>query len=173
MKNFLELVKKRYSVRNYLEKAVEDEKLNYILECGRLAPSAANFQPWQIFVIKDREMRETLGVTYNRPWFLLAPVVLVICGDHQKGWKRSDGKDHTDTDIAIITDHLTLAAAEQDLGTCWICNFDAAASKTLLNLPDHLEPIVYLTLGYPSPSTDDNARHLRRKSMEEIITFGG
>ena len=169
MYNFLELAKARYSVRNYLDKPVEEEKLQYILECGRIAPSAANFQPWHIIVIKDLEMRRKLAVTYPRPFFIQAPVVLVICGDHNAGWKRSDQKDHTDIDAAIITDHMTLAAVEQGLGTCWICNFDARRCSEILQLPANIEPIVYLPLGYPGKEPDDRARHLVRKGMSELV----
>lgn len=167
--NFLELAKSRYSVRNYQDRPVEEEKLNYILECGRIAPSAANFQPWHVIVIRDEAIRKKLLGTYNRAWLMQAPVILVICGDHNIAWKRADGKDHTDIDIAIIVDHMTLAAAEQGLGTCWICNFDAKKSSELLNLPDNLEPIVYLPLGYTGRVTDDSTRHLARKTPEQII----
>ncbi|MCX6281119.1 MAG: nitroreductase family protein [Bacteroidetes bacterium] len=168
---FLELARSRYSVRNYLPKTVEEEKLNYILECGRVAPSAANYQPWMINVVRDPEVKKKLEETYNRDWLKQAPVILVFIGDHRKGWKRGDGKDHTDIDIAIIADHVTLAAAEQGLGTCWICNFNAVKCAELMNLPDHLEPIAYLSLGYPADSMDATSRHLKRRSLEEIIKF--
>ena len=125
MNTFLELAKKRYSLRNYLDTPVEDEKLMVVLEAGRIAPSAANFQPWHFIVIRDEEMRKKAGTTYNRPWFRKAPVIILICGDHHASWKRADGKDHCDIDISITTDHMTLAAAELELGTCWVCNFDA------------------------------------------------
>ncbi|MDP1622155.1 MAG: nitroreductase family protein [Bacteroidales bacterium] len=171
MGNFLELAMRRYSVRNYSDVRVEEEKLNYILECGRVAPSAANNQPWHIIVIRDVEMRRKLAMTYNRDWFIQAPVILVICGDHQSGWKRADGKDHTDIDVSIIIDHITLAAAEQGLGTCWICNFDAILCSQVLALPQHIEPIAYLPVGYPADSTDNNSRHLKRKSLNEIIHY--
>jgi len=164
MKTFLDLVKKRYSVRNYLDKPIEEEKLNYILECGRLAPSAANYQPWQILVIKEAILREKICSTYNRDWLRRAPVILVFCGDHQQGWKRSDGKDHVDIDVAILVDHITLAAAELDLGTCWICAFNAGKCSEILDLPGHLEPIAYLPVGYPSKKPDDRNRHLIRKN---------
>ena len=168
---FLELAKKRYSCRNYLPKVIEPEKLNYILECGRIAPSAANYQPWQIYVVTNADLKRKLYETYKRDWFLQAPVILVFLGDHSQGWKRGDGKDHTDIDISIIIDHITLAAAEQELGTCWICNFDAGKCRQILNLPDHLEPIAYLPLGYPAESTDSNVRHLKRKSINEIVHY--
>ena len=169
MNNFLELAKSRYSVRNYLNVPVEEEKLKYILECGRVAPSAANYQPWHIIVIRDYGMREKLATTYNRSWFMQAPVILVICGDHKAAWKRADGKDHTDIDAAIIIDHMTLAAAEQGLGTCWICNFDARKCREILQLPPDIEPIAYLPLGYPGKEPDDRDRHLVRKDSIEFI----
>lgn len=171
MQRFIDLVKKRYSVRNYLDIPVEEEKLNYVLECGRLAPSAANLQPWRVMVVRDADMKQRLAATYNRQWFQQAPVVLVICCDHRQSWKRADGKDHADIDAAIIIDHMTLAAAEQGLGTCWICNFDALACRNILELPDYMEPIAYLPVGYPALSTDDNARHLKRKTFDEIVSF--
>jgi nitroreductase len=169
MNNFLDLAKKRYSVRNYLDKPVEDEKLHYILECGRVAPSAANSQPWHIIVIREFELRKKLAISYNRPWFLQAPVILVICGDHDIAWRRADGKDHTDIDASIIIDHMTLAAAEQGLGTCWICNFDARKCIEILQLPINIEPVAYLPLGYPGNEPDDRNRHLIRKNLDEIV----
>ncbi len=169
MDKFYELAKARYSVRNYMDIPVEEEKLRYILECGRVAPSAANFQPWHVIVIRDFETRKKLGETYNRQWFIQASVILVICGDHQTGWKRADGKDHTDIDIAIIIDHLTLAAAEQGLGTCWICNFDALRCAEIMALPPNIEPIAYLPLGYPGKEPDDRNRHLIRKNINEFV----
>jgi nitroreductase len=114
-------------------------------------------------------LKEKLAGTYNRDWFRQAPVILVFLGDHSQGWKRGDGKDHTDIDIAILTDHITLAATEQGLATCWICNFDAMKCRQILSLPDHVEPIAYLPVGYPARSTDSNARHLVRKTLEEVV----
>ncbi len=169
MSSFLEIAQARYSVRNYSDIPVEEEKLNYILECARIAPSAANYQPWHIIVIRDPQMRWKLAETYSRPWFLQAPIILVICGDHKTGWKRTDGKDHTDIDAAILIDHLTLAAADQGLGTCWICNFDARQCREILQLPKDIEPIAYLPLGYPGKEPDDRTRHLVRKNMDEIV----
>lgn len=169
MNTFYDLAKKRYSVRKYLNRPVEEEKLNYILETGRIAPSAANLQPWHIVVVQDKETIKMLGEAYPRSWFLQSPVVLIFCGDHHAAWKRADGKDHTDIDIAILVDHITLAAAEQDLGTCWICNFDMVRCREILDLPGNIEPIVLLPLGYPDEQGADHSRHLARKKTDEII----
>ena len=169
MENFLTLAKARYSVRSYQDRPVEEEKLNYVLEAGRIAPSAANYQPWHIIVVKDPENRKKLTETYPRNWLLEAPVILVICGDHSVSWKRSDTKDHCDIDIGIIGDHLTLAAADAGLGTSWICNFDARKCSRILEIPSHIEPMVYLPLGYPADSELKSERHKIRKKTDEFI----
>lgn len=88
--NFLELAKKRYSAREYdFSKPIEDEKLNYILECARLAPSAVNFQPWTFYVVKSEDSRTLLQQCYNREWFKKAPYYILVCTDVSKAWVRN------------------------------------------------------------------------------------
>lgn len=164
---FLELAKKRYSCRKYKNREVEPDKLGKVLEAGRIAPSAANFQPWHFIVIRDEKLKSQIHETYGRSWFSEAPVIIVICADHSKSWKRGDGKDHADIDVAIATDHMTLQAAELDLATCWICHFDAEKCSRILNLPDHIEPAVYLPLGYPDDQTSKN--HEKRDEFDKIV----
>lgn len=169
--DFLHLAKQRYSTRQYDPKAVEPEKLSYILESGRIAPSAANYQPWYFIVVTDEPARSKMWEVYHRPWFKDAPVYIVLCADHNKSWKRADGKDHADVDIAIAADHMTLAAAEQGLGTCWICNFDALKCSEVLGFPSHIEPVVILSLGYPLDKCDPE-RHLKhRKPVGDIVRW--
>ncbi|MDF2908786.1 MAG: nfrA2 [Herbinix sp.] len=165
----LELVERRYSVRGYQDREIEKDKLLQILEAGRLAPSAVNFQPVHLYVLDKKEDQEKLYEVYRREWFMDSPVIIVICGDHTKSWKRKDGKDHCDIDAAIVVDHMTLAATELGLGTCWICAFDAQRSHELLALPENIEVITLLTIGYASvePPTQK-----KRISMEEFVTFG-
>jgi nitroreductase len=167
--NFLDLVKTRRSVRQYLPGEVESEKLDYILECARLAPSAANFQPWIFFLAKSDQAREVVKQSYPRNWLLShpAPVFIVACGDKSQSWKRSyDQKDHGDIDVAIAFEHFCLAAAEQGLGTCWICHFDAAIIQKGLNLPENLVPIAITPLGYPD---ENNIKKTTRKAGEELF----
>ena len=116
--NLLELAQKRCSVRKYASFPVEDEKLAYILEAGRMAPSAVNFQPWYFIIIRQEAGRTKIQECYAREWFRSAPLYILICGDHSQSWKRSsDQKDHMDIDVAIATEHISLAAAEQGLGS--------------------------------------------------------
>lgn len=164
---FKELIEQRYSVRSYQDKKVEKEKLVAVLEAGQIAPSAVNNQPWHFIVVQETENHKQFSEIYHRDWFNKAPVYIIVCGDHQQSWKRKeDGKDHCDVDAAIAIDHMTLQATELGLGTCWICNFYTEKCKGFFKLPDHIEPIAILTLGYP---TDKKAPVKKRKSLEEIV----
>ena len=165
--SFLELVRKRCSVRQYSDRTVEPEKMDYVLEAARLAPSAVNKQPWHMLLVESEEKRQLLQSCYNREWFKQAPLYLIVCGDHTESWKRADGKDHLDIDVAILTEHLCLAAAEQGLGTCWVCNFDAPRVKELFALPEHIEPIVLLPRGYPADESVFEGEK-KRKTLTEI-----
>ena len=114
--DLLALVKARRSVRAFEPTKVERAKLEYMLEVARLAPSAVNFQPWSFVVVREPERLKALYECYPREWFASAPVCIVVCGDHAASWKRSaDNKDFCDVDVAIATEHLALAAAEQEL----------------------------------------------------------
>ena len=110
--SFLELARKRCSIRKYAPKNVEQEKIDYILEAARLAPSAVNYQPWYFVWVQSAEGKAKLQECYPREWFKQAPYYLIVCGDHQQSWKRGDHKDHMDIDAAIATEHICLAAAE-------------------------------------------------------------
>ena len=170
MTGFLDLAKHRYSCRKYDSRPVEHEKLELVLEAGRVAPSAANLQPWHFYVITGEDELRAIHQVYHREWFRTAPCVIVICGDHDRSWKRKDGKDHCDIDIGIVTDHMTLQATDLGLGTCWICNFDAQMTAEQLQLHGHLEPMVLLPLGYPLDRADPDRHREKRKPLSEIIT---
>ena len=167
--NFIELATKRFSVRNFEQRTVEKEKLVYVLEAARMAPSAVNFQPWKFIVVTKPELLESVQTVYHRQWLATAPVIIIALGNHNKGWRRkSDDKDYTEIDVAIAIDHLTLAATEQGLGTCWICNFDVEKCSRLLNIPDHLEPIALIPVGYPVAQADLKKN---RESLDRLVTW--
>lgn len=165
---FLELVKKRVSVRSYDAKEIKAEELDYILESARLAPSACNLQPWHFYVIKSEEARQKIRSCYDREWFN-APLYLLACTDKKQSWKRkADSKDHADIDVAIAFEHICLAAAEKGIGTCWICNFDTALCKETFDLPGHLEPMAITPIGYPAKEITSRTP---RKANDEIISY--
>ncbi len=166
--DFINLAKQRYSSRKYSSRQIEKDKLELVLEAGRIAPSAANLQPW-IFVVVKGENVENLRKCYHREWFKAAPVYIVLCADHTRSWKRADGKDHADIDIAIATDHMTLAATSIGLASCWICNFDKQKLIEVLELPPAFEPIVILPIAYPEDTVDMERHTIRRKPLREIV----
>ncbi|MCC8143146.1 MAG: nitroreductase family protein [Tannerellaceae bacterium] len=169
--NFLELTNKRCSIRQFAPAAVEEEKLNYVLEAARLAPSAVNYQPWYFIVVREESRRQQLIACYPREWFRSAPMYIIVCGDHRQGWKRKDGKDYTDIDVAITTEHICLAATEQGLGTCWVCNFDRELCSRSFNLPEHVEPVAIIPMGYPAEAGLLERTPKKRKEIAGIVRF--
>ena len=161
----VELAEKRYSCRAYRSDEVERGKLEYIMECVRLSPSAVNKQPWLFRIVSCDEEKAKLRQCYNREWFGTAPMYIVASILHDEEWVRADGKRHGDIDIAIAVEHLCLAATEQGLGTCWVCNFDAALCKQLFGMGDNEEPAVLIPLGYAA----DEPKEKRRKALSEIV----
>ena len=163
--NLLDLAKSRYSCRNYQPTSVEQEKLDYIMECVRFAPSAVNKQPWLFHIVSNEENKTKLQQCYNRDWFKTAPMYIIASILHDAEWVRSDGKHHGNIDIAIAVEHLCLAATEQGLATCWVCNFDANLCKELFGLPENEEPAVIIPLGYAA----DEIKPKSRKAIGEIV----
>ena len=163
--DFLELVKRRYSCRNFQPTSIEKEKLDYIIECVRFAPSAVNKQPWAFRIISNKEEKEKLRQCYDREWFATAPTYIMASILHDEEWVRADGKHHGNIDIAIAVEHLCLAAAEQGLGTCWVCNFDVERCTQLFNIPSNEEVAVLIPIGYAA----DEAKEKKRKDLKDIL----
>ena len=124
-------------------------------------------------VVTDEILRKDIATSYQRAWILQAPVIIVICGDHSRSWRRADGKDHLDIDAAIAVDHMTLAAAELGLGTRWVCKFDSMLCHKILDLPSHIETIALLPIGYPEDEGDINRHEKERKSVDEMVFRNG
>lgn len=165
---FLELAEKRRSVRAYKADAVPEELMQQVLEAGRLAPSACNKQPWRFIVVRGETGRRALGAAYAREWFWKAPVVIAVCILPKEAWTRSyDGQNYAMVDGALAMDHMTLAAAEMGLGTCWIGAFDPAAAREILNLPDGVEIVGMTPLGFPDVEPSPRVRS--RRPLGEIV----
>jgi nitroreductase len=164
--NFKELATKRFSARKYTAVKVEPEKLQAILEAGRLAPTACNNQPIKLIVIESEAGLEKLkkgATTFD------APLAIIVCADRDKCWKRSrDGKLSGDIDATIVTDHLMHQATELGLGSVWVCSFDPLIVRREFNIPDHFEPVNLLIIGYAADESP-NPRHFVRKNIDEIV----
>lgn len=166
---FLDLAKRRYSVRQYQKKPVEPEKLARILEAGHVAPSAANLQPVKVIAVQSEAGLGKLGKAAE---LYHAPLALLVCADRSRAWKRPfDGKLHGDIDAAIVTDHMMLEATELGLGSVWICRFKPDVVREAFALPEHLEPVDLLAIGYADGTPADPDRHAStRKAMDEFVS---
>ncbi len=162
---FYEVINKRRSIRAYKKDPVEDSKLSRILNAARLAPTAANRQPYSLIVVKDEETKLKLKDAYSQEWFFTAPVIVCACALPDDAWKRNDGKGYVDVDVAIAMDHLILAASAEGLGTCWIAAFKPEVVREVLNIPDNMEPLVLTPLGYPETIPEPTFR----KPLEEMV----
>ena len=168
--NFLSIAKSRYSVRNYNGKKVEENKLNRILDAAHVAPTAANLQPVHLIVVQEEEGLSKIGKAAN---IYNAPLAIIVCSDHSKAWTRPfDNKQTVDIDASIITDHMMLAASEQGLGTVWVCYFKPDIIKNEFNLPDNLEPINILVIGYSDEQPANPERHAtQRIPLSELVSY--
>lgn len=167
--SLIDIAKNRYSCRTYKKQAIEDDKILRILEAGRVAPSAANKQPWLFIYINENPLLNQVKACYQSSWLESAPAVIVICGNHNRSWKRDDGKDHCDIDIAIATDHIVLAATDEGLATCWVCKFDAIKCGKILELPPLMEAMVILSIGYPEGKNDPNRHGIQRLPIDKVV----
>lgn len=162
------LVKNRWSVRKFKDEVLPDEVMAQILEAGRVAPTACNFQPQRVFVIRSAEAMEKVKKC-TRCHFN-APVVLLVCCDHAVSWKRKyDGADSGVVDASIVTTHMMLAAEELGVGSCWVMHFNPAVLCSELALPENLEPVALLPMGYPAEDAEPIAMHFQRKTLDELV----
>jgi len=166
--DFMELVKERYSVRHFSDRAVEKEVLAKIIEAGRWAPTAANFQPQRLLIVKSPD--ELVKLKECTRFDFKSPLVIILCYDRTVSWKRRyDGHDGGPEDVSIVATLMMLQATELGLGTTWIGSFDPAMVKRAYNLPYHIEPVVILPLGYPAEDSQPNPLHFKRDEMKDKI----
>ncbi len=165
---YSELVASRYSVRAYRPDPVEDEKLQVVLEAARLAPTAANRQPFQLIVMHTAGRQSEIGKIYRRSWFVQAPLVIAVCAISSQAWVReSDRFNARLIDAAIVADHLILAATSLGLGTCWIAAFNVDAARSVLQLPADADPVIFTPLGYPADLPGPKIR----KPLADLVRY--
>jgi nitroreductase len=163
--DFLKLAEARRSVRAYRPTPVEEDKLSAVLEAARLAPTASNLQPFRLIVVHTQGREAELRRIYDREWFVTAPLVICACGVPAEAWVRADGTPLHHVDVAIVMDHLILAATALGLGTCWVAAFDARAARDVFGIPKVVEPLVMTPLGYPA---DEPATKVRRPTADLV-----
>jgi nitroreductase len=170
--DFYELVRNRESIRDYdSARPLSEEVLGRILEAGRLAPSAVNYQPWRFLVVSSPEMLTKVRPCYPRPWFHEAPHILVVVGKENEAWVReADGYNSLETDLTIAMDHMILAAEFEGVGTCWVGAYNPVMLREALSLSDDETVYSITPLGYPKPGFEKKGNK-KRKLLEEIVVF--
>ena len=169
---YYDLIRSRESIRSYdKDRPVSVEILKKILDAGRLAPSACNYQPWKFLLISSATMLEKVKACYDRTWFKEAPHILVIIGLKNEAWIRSyDKYCSIETDVAIAMTHIILAAENEGVGTCWIEAYDPAKLREALNTNEEEVLFGITPLGYPKPGFSKSIKKNRRP-LEDIVEF--
>ena len=159
--DYMTLSQQRYSVRKYLNKPVEEEKLAHILEAGRIAPTAANKQPHKIYLLKSPEAMEKAR-SFTRMMYN-APMALLVCYDDTLSWKADrfgePGYDGGEVDAAIVTSAMMMEATELGLGSLWVRGFSAPEAAKVFDLPGNIHPVCFLLLGYAADKSEDSRAH--------------
>lgn len=165
---FIDVITERYSVRGYLDKEVEKEKLEYVLKAATIAPTGVNAQPFKVFVIDTKKHKEALSKIYGAKWFVEAPYVLCVVAIIDQAWTRPwDKKNIADIDATIVMDHMILAAQDVGLGTCYIGAFKKQEAHRFLNLDENEEAVLFTPLGYPNAEP----RETPRKELDEFVVY--
>jgi len=167
--SLMDLIEKRKSIRSYKPQDVEEEKLNYILQAFRKAPSAKNLQPWKLIIVKDKKKISDLSIACNNQTFLSeAPILIVACAKEDEAYGVMGGYMNSyPIDIALALEHLILAATEKGLGTCWIGAFKEKLVKDLLDVPDNVRVVAITPVGYPAVE----GRTRGRKPISKIVCY--
>lgn len=168
--SFLELAKERYSVRKFSGQKVEPAVVEQLLEAGRIAPTAANFQPQRILVLDSEENLQKLKDCTK--YHFDAPLALLVCYDKTVSWKRShDNHDEGEIDASIVTTHLMLQAASLGLGSTWVGYFDPEAIRSSFSLPENMIPVALLPIGYPAQDCAPSSNHTKRLPLDKTVFY--
>jgi nitroreductase len=162
----LDAIRKRYSCRAYQDRSIEEEKLDTILEAARLAPSAKNTQDWRFVVVTDGEIKRQVAETTNRPE-VFEKAGAIIAGCSNSDYVMRCGQAIAPIDVAIAMEHISLQAAELGLGTCWIGSFDPKKVRRILGIPDDINVIELMALGYPAGEKPEP----KREPMDRIVCY--
>ncbi len=166
--NFLELASSRFSARGFSSKQIEEDKLLNILSAGRVAPTAKNNQPQQIYVIQSNEALERINKV--SPCIYNANTVLMVCSNIDVCWSSADNKyNSAEMDASIVCTHMMLEAKDQGIDSCWVLRFDKNLVKELFDLPQNIEPFCLLPIGYIDENINPSERHFDRKPLEETV----
>lgn len=168
--DFEKLISERYSVRKFKQQHLPQDVIDKILEAGHKAPTGCNYQPQRIFVLNSDEsiakLKNCTKCHFN------APTAMLVCHNKEESWVRKyDGALSSPVDAVIVTTYMMLAAQNEGVGTCWVMHFDPAAMRESYNIPNNIEPIALLVMGYPSDDAMPLDLHFKNRPKVETIFF--
>ena len=165
--DFQQVLDNRFSVREFADKNVEQQKIDEILAVAQIAPTAKNIQPQKIYVVQSAEgmdkFRQCTKCHFD------APMGFIVCYDDDQSFKGRDGREFGVLDASIVTTYMMLKATELGLGTTWVGLFDAQLTKQLFNMPDNIVPLAYLPVGYAKDGCQPNPRHFDKKPLADTV----
>ena len=165
--DFEKICETRYSVRSFRSRPVEEEKIHKLLGFARLAPTARNNQPYEIYTVRSesglQKIREITPCAFD------APVVFIVCADEEKSWRNSfSGEPSVLQDIGIVTTTMMYGATELGLSSTYVCHFDPERVKREFGLPENLDPKSLLPVGYAAEGAEPSERHGQRRELAEF-----
>ena len=167
---FQELIRDRYSVRKFKAEQLSKEDVDKILAAGHLAPTGCNYQPQRILVINNETAMEKLRKCTKCHFG--APSAMLVCHNHDESWKRKyDGALASPIDASIVATHMMLCAHDIGIGCCWVMHFDPAAMRKEFNVPENVEPIALLVMGYPAEDAKPIDMHYQYRPMNEVVFY--
>jgi nitroreductase len=168
--DFLTLATSRYSVRKFTDTQIEQDKLDRILEAGRVAPTAANRQPQRIYLVKSNQQRDKIKEFTK--YDFNSPLYMIIGYDQSVSWKsRYDGHDGGAVDCAIVATQMMLQAWEIGIATTWIASFDPVLMKQVMDLPADFQPVLMFAIGYAIDGYEPSPMHSQRNPLVEGINL--
>ncbi len=171
--SFMDLAKNRYSERFFDPRPVEQEKLDQILEAGRIVPTACNYQPQRFYVLRSPEALEKVKTV--TPFHYNAPLILLVCYDANTVWRNPNDRYYRnynsgEQDASIAAATMMYEAEELGVHSVWLRGFDSKTVVDTFELPANIIPVMMFAMGYPSERSRPNAWHFRRKPIEELVT---
>ncbi len=168
--DFEKLITDRYSVRSFRPEHLPQEVVDKILEAGHKAPTGCNYQPQRILVLNTDEsiakLKNCTKCHFN------APTAMLVCHNKEESWVRKyDGALSSPVDAVIVATHMMLAAHNEGIGCCWVMHFDPAAMREMFHIPDHIEPVALLVMGYPADDAKPLDLHFQTRPIDETVFY--
>ena len=167
---FEKLIADRYSVRTFKPTHLPQDVIDKILDAGHKAPTGCNFQPQRILVLNTDESIEKLKKCTK--CHFNAPTAMLICYNKEETWKRPyDGELSAPVDAVIVTTHLMLEAHNIGVGSCWVMHFDPFAMRNEFCIPENIEPVALLVMGYPAENSNPLDKHFQIRPINDVVFY--